>query len=83
MKLALLAFVTMLLAGCGAYHVTVYGTNGAAYTAPDVCAAYFACKQAGEKKCYHVSYKEQYLDNDGNIVKVQETDTCKSLGTKK
>lgn len=60
--LLLLAAATLLLTGCGPYKVTVYGKSGAAYTAPDLCAAELACQKAGETKCLHSGDKQTVLD---------------------
>jgi hypothetical protein len=45
----------LLLSGC-AYtppKVTVYGTTGKQYIAPDLCAAIVQCKNAAESACYY------------------------------
>jgi hypothetical protein len=43
----------IFLTGCGKYHVTVYGASGRAFVAPDICAAYLACKNSTETSCYY------------------------------
>lgn len=49
-KLLLLSLLG--LSGCGgSAHVTVYGHNGAQYTAPSLCAALVSCQKAGESDC--------------------------------
>lgn len=53
MKIILLLAVAALLTGCGPYKVTVYGHSGAAYIAPDLCAAELACQKANETSCYY------------------------------
>ena len=49
-----LSFLALiLLAGCGAYHVTVVGASGKPFTAPDLCTALVACQNSSETACYY------------------------------
>lgn len=50
------AVLLLPLAGC-AYNprVTVYGSTGKPYIAPDLCAAVIQCKTANETSCYYNS----------------------------
>jgi hypothetical protein len=63
-----------LITGCGAaYHVTVYGTTGKQYIAPDLCAAVIQCETAKEPTCrYNVT---TVTSADG---KTFERDMCKT-----
>lgn len=75
---ALSAFCLLgMLAGCGSYHVTVYGKSGAAYMAPDLCGALVACQKAGEPSCTYPTSTMQTLDG-----KAFETAQCKTVLTK-
>lgn len=76
------AFLSTLFAltGC-AYHplpVTVYSTNGTAYTAPDLCAALTKClTTSGQPECYYNSTIEEVLGPNGTTDR--ELNACKSL----
>ncbi len=70
---ALLVCAVLVLSGCGAYHATVYGASGRAYTAPDLCAAQIACQKAGETGCSYVADEVQRQDGS------TETAYCKTV----
>ena len=80
MKAILALAVALMLSGCG-YHplpVTVYATNGAAYTAPDLCAALTKClTTSGQPECYYNSTVEEAVGPDGAIDR--ELATCKAV----
>lgn len=58
MRRLILVAVCLLCSGCS-YHpvpVKVYGGSGAAYSAPDLCAALTQClKSSSESVCYYNS----------------------------
>lgn len=63
--------LALLVTGCSykPVPVTVYGRNGASYSAPSLCEALLKCK-AAESSCYYNSTTIQ--DPNGS----KETDSC-------
>ncbi|HEY1644817.1 MAG TPA: hypothetical protein VGF75_00340 [Candidatus Saccharimonadales bacterium] len=59
-----------LLSGCAPFKVTVYGTTGKQYIAPDLCGAISQCKQAKELDCYYNSSVVTSLDGKSTTVEV-------------
>lgn len=77
MKRLLLFVPLLLLAGCFGppkpYLVT--GASGKAYTAPDLCVALVACKNANEDACYYPAVKMTSVDG-----KTVDESYCKQVG---
>ena len=69
----LLVAVGAFLVGCGPIKTSVYGASGKQYTAPDLCAAWLACRQAQETACYYDG--ETQVDAQGT----RTVDTCVDL----
>lgn len=67
------AALALVLTGCAAYKVTVYGApGGKTYIAPDLCGAVVACQDAGEKQCFYNATVVTSLDG-----KSTEINACK------
>jgi uncharacterized lipoprotein YajG len=75
MKKVQLLWGLMLLAGCSykPLPVSVTGQSGKAYTAPDLCTALVACKNAHEPSCYYNVTVS--VDVTGN----KELESCKQV----
>jgi hypothetical protein len=66
-------FALILITGCAPYKVTVYGSTGKQYIAPDLCGAISQCKQAKESDCYYNSTVMTTLDGKSTTVEACKT----------